>query len=134
MDLQLAAYKLKKFQFRDPPVSLKEIFPRKRIKMLPDSRGTLDLIAKQLRDSTWRRAESQQKQLQFHLNREKYNQVKTWQQEYDNLTTVLPRGRQPYVLARMEELRKLMSVPTHRPPPHLIPPPNPPAFPASPTD
>ncbi len=117
MDLQLAAFKAKKFQFRDPPVSLKEMFPRKRIKMLPDSRGTLDIIAKQLRDSTWRRAESQQKQLQYHLDREKYNQVKTWQQEYDNLKSVPPMGRQPHVLARMQELSKLLGVPLPIPPP-----------------
>ena len=116
MDLQLAAYKLKKFQYRDPPVSVKEMFPRKRIKMLPDSRGTLDIIAKQLRDSTWRRAESQQKQLQYHLDREKYNQVKTWQQEYDNLSSALPRGRPQYVLARMQELSKLLGVPIPPPP------------------
>ena len=39
MDLQLAAYKADKYQFIDPPKSLRALFPRKRIRMLPDSRG-----------------------------------------------------------------------------------------------
>ena len=116
MDLQLAAFKAGKYQFKDPPASLRTLFPRKRIHTLPGSRGTLDLIAKQLRDTTWRRHESQQKQMQYHLNRVKYNQLSTWQQEYDNLTAVPPTGRQPYVKARMEELRKLMGVSAPLPP------------------
>ena len=110
MDLQLAAFKAGRYQFKDPPASLRTLFPRKRIHTLPDSRGTLDLIAKQLRDTTWRRHESQQKQMQYHLNREKYNQTQTWLQEYHNLTTVPPTGRQPYVIRRMIELRKLLGV------------------------
>ncbi len=113
MDLQLAAYKADKYQFIDPPKSLRAMFPRKRIKMLPDSRGTLDLIAKQMRDSTWRRHESHEKQLKYHLDREKFMQNKTWQQEYDNLR-IIPHGEQlPQTRDRVEALRKLLGVPTN---------------------
>ncbi len=108
MDLQLAAYKADKYQFVDPPKSLRALFPRKRIKMLSDSRGTLDLIAKQLRDSAWRRHESHEKQLKYHLDRERFMQNKTWQSEYDNLMAVLPQNRLEYTKDRMEELRWLM--------------------------
>ena len=110
MDLQLAAYKAGKYQFIDPPKPLNAMFPRKRIKMLPDSRGTLDLIAQQMRDSTWRRHESHVKQLKYHLDREKFMQNKTWQQEYDNLR-IVPHGEQlPQTRARVEALRKLLGV------------------------
>ena len=110
MDLQLAAYKADKYQFIDPPKSLRAMFPRKRIKMLPDSRGTLDLIAKQMRDSTWRRHESHEKQLKYHLDREKFMQNKTWQQEYDNLR-IIPHGEQlPQTRDRVEALRDLLGV------------------------
>ena len=110
MDLQLAAYKADKYQFIDPPKSLRAMFPRKRIKMLPDSRGTLDLIAKQLRDSTWRRHESHEKQLKYHLDRERFMQNKTWQQEYDNLR-IIPHGEQlPQTRDRVEALRDLLGV------------------------
>ena len=111
MDLQLAAYKAGKYQFIDPPKPLTAMFPRKRITTLPDSRGTLDLIAKQLRDSTWRRHESHEKQLKYHLDRERFMQNKTWQHEYDNLLAVLPQNRLQYTKDRMDELRRLMGVP-----------------------
>ena len=116
MDLQLAAYKADKYQFIDPPKSLRALFPRKRIKMLPDSRGTLDLIAKQLRDSTWRRHESHEKQLKYHLDRERFMQNKTWQQEYDNLLAVLPQDRLQYTRDRMDKLKNLMGLPAIPPP------------------
>ena len=110
MDLQLAAYKAGKYQFIDPPKPLTAMFPRKRIKTLPDSRGTLDLIAKQMRDSTWRRHESHEKQLKYHLDREKFMQNKTWQQEYDNLI-IIPHGEQlPQTRDRVEALRNLLGV------------------------
>ena len=110
MDLQLAAYKADKYRFVDPPKSLRAMFPRKRIKMLPDSRGTLDLIAKQMRDSTWRRHESHEKQLKYHIDREKFMQNKTWQQEYDNLR-IIPHGEQlPQTRDRVEALRDLLGV------------------------
>ncbi len=110
MDLQLAAYKADKYQFIDPPKSLRAMFPRKRIKMLPDSRGTLDLIAKQMRDSTWRRHESHEKQLKYHLDRERFMQNKTWQQEYDNLR-IIPHGEQlSQTRDRVEALRDLLGV------------------------
>ena len=111
MDLQLAAYKADKYQFIDPLKSLRAMFPRKRIKMLPDSRGTLDLIAKQLRDSTWRRHESHEKQMKYHLDRARFLQNKTWQYEYDNLLAVLPQNRLQHTRDRMDELRWLMGVP-----------------------
>ncbi len=110
MDLQLAAYKADKYRFVDPPKSLRAMFPRKRIKMLPDSRGTLDLIAKQMRDSTWRRHESHEKQLKYHLDRQKYMQTKTWQQEYDNLRIISHDEQLPHARARVEALRRLLRV------------------------
>ncbi len=111
MDLQLAAYAAGNYQFLNPPKSIRELFPRKRIKTLPNSRGTLDLIAKQLRDSTWRRHESHEKQLKYHLDRERFMQNKTWQQEYDNLLAVLPPDRLPYTWVRMQKLKKLLGLP-----------------------
>ena len=114
MDLQLAAYKADKYRFVDPPKSLRAMFPRKRIKMLPDSRGTLDLIAKQMRDSTWRRHESHEKQLKYHLDRERFMQNKTWQQEYDNLR-IIPHDEQlPQTRDRVEALSELLGVTRQR--------------------
>ena len=108
MDLRLAAYKAGKHHFIDPPKPLTAMFPRKRITTLPDSRGTLDLIAKQLRDSTWRRHESHQKQLKYHLDRQKYMQTKTWQQEYDNLRIISHDEQLPHARARVEALKRLL--------------------------
>ncbi len=114
MDLQLAAYKADKYQYIDPPKSLRAMFPRKQIKMLPDSRGTLDLIAKQMRDSTWRRHESHMKQLKYHLDREKFMQNKTWQQEYDNLRIISQDEQLPQTRDRVEALRELLGVTRQR--------------------
>ncbi len=84
--------------------------------MLPDSRGTLDLIAKQRRNSTWRRHESYEKQLKYHLDRERFMQNKTWQQEYDNLLAVLPQDRLQYTRDRLDKLKNLMGLPAIPPP------------------
>ena len=117
MDLQLAAYKADKYQFIDPPTSLRALFPRKRIKMLPNNRDTLGRIAKQRRNSVWRRHESYEKQMKYHLDRERFMQNKTWQQEYDNLLAVLPQDRLQYTRDRLDKLGKLMGL-------HAIPPPH----------
>ena len=109
MDLQLAQYKAGKQMFFDPkPIDLRTMFPHRRVKTLTQSRTTLDIIAKQMRDSTWRRHESHEKQLKHFLDREKFQQNATWQSEYDRLISVPAPGLQPFVNARLETLKSLL--------------------------
>ena len=67
------------------------------------------LIAKRLRQSTWRRAESHNKQLQHFLDRERYQQNASWQSEYDRLRSTYTPGLQPYVDDRMQALGEMIA-------------------------
>ena len=80
-----------------------------RLESYMQSRNGLDLITKQLRDSTWRRHESHNKQLQHFLDRDRYQMNATWQSEYDRLVsqTAAP-GLQPFVNTRIEQLKDLI--------------------------
>ena len=108
MDLQLAEYKAGKYQFQDPVTANRALFKRPRIMAYAQSRTGLDLITKQLRDSTWRRHESHNKQLKHFLDRERYQQNATWQGEYDRLASVPAPGLQPFVDARLDTLKSLL--------------------------
>ena len=108
MDLQLAEYKACKFQFQDPVAANRAIFKRPRIMAYAQSRNGLDLITKQLRDSTWRRHESHNKQLKHFLDRERYQQNVTWQGEYDRLAAIPTPALQPFIDARLETLKTLL--------------------------
>ena len=112
MDLDLAAYKQgtpfrKVFNDSQP-------IPRRRpilFKPLTDMHPTdLDKIVKKLRHSTWRRKENHDKQLQFVLNKERYQQNETWQAEYDRLTSqnaAIP-GLQSQIKDRLDNLRNVL--------------------------
>ena len=109
MDLQLAAYKAGKQVYVDPkPIDLRTMFPQRRVKTLAQRRTALDIIAKQMRDSTWRRHESHEKQLKHFLDRERFQQNATWQAEYDRLASVPAPALQPFVNARLETLKSLL--------------------------
>ena len=110
MDLQLAEYKADKQMFVDPKPPIQNLFPRRRIQTLAQSRTTLDIVAKQMRDATWRRHESHEKQLKYFLDRERFQQNQTWQAEYDRLAAVPAPGLQPFVNARLETLKSLLQV------------------------
>ena len=110
MDLQLAAYKAQKRGYHDPrpldgnPIALKmpvvETAARTRV---------FSSMAKKLRHSAWRRQESYNKQLALFLNRERFQQNQTWQGEYERLTsTTTAPGLQPFVNARLEQLKTLL--------------------------
>jgi hypothetical protein len=108
MDLQLAQYKAGKYSFPDPMAATQALFKRPRIMAYAQSRNGLDLITKQLRDSTWRRHESHEKQLKHFLDRERFQQNATWQGEYDRLASIPAPGLQPFVDARLETLKTLL--------------------------
>ena len=108
IDLELAEYKAGKYQSQDPVAAYKALLKRPRIMAYAQSRTGLDLITKQLRDSTWRRHESHNKQLKHFLDRERYQQNATWQGEYDRLASVPAPGLQPFVDARLDTLKALM--------------------------
>ena len=111
MDLQLAQYKAGKQMYFDPkPINIQNMFPRRRMQAQAQRQTTLDLIAKQMRDSTWRRHESHEKQLKHFLDRERFQQNQTWQGEYDRLAAVPAQGLQPFVNARLETLKSLLQV------------------------
>ena len=80
-----------------------------RLESYMQSRNGLDLITKQLRDSTWRRHESHNKQLQHFLDRDRYQMNATWQSEYDRLAsqTAVP-GQWLFVHDRMQQLKDLL--------------------------
>ncbi len=66
-------------------------------------------LMQRLRNSAWRRNESQNKQVAFLLNQERFQQNATWQGEYDRLASrEVPADLQPFVNARLEELKKLL--------------------------
>ncbi len=108
MDLQLAEYKAGKQMFVDPKPPIQNLFPRHRVKTQAQRRTELDIIAKQMRDTTWRRHESHEKQLKHFLDRERFHQNATWQAEYDRLASVPAPGMQPFVNARLETLKSLL--------------------------
>ena len=109
MDLQLAQYKAGKQIFFDPKqTDLRTMFPRRRMQTLAQRQSALDIIAKQMRDSTWRRHESHEKQLKHFLDRERFQQNQTWQSEYDRLAALPAPDLQPFVNARLETLKSLL--------------------------
>jgi hypothetical protein len=110
MDMQLAEYKAGRQMFVDPKPPIQNLFPRRRITTIAQNRTTLDLIAKQMRDATWRRHESHEKQLKHFLDRERFQQNQTWQSEYDRLAAIPAPGLQPFVNARLESLKTLLIV------------------------
>ena len=110
IDLQLATYKQK----TEPSVDAiqtswnKRLFQQPRIQGYAKSRNGFDLITKQLRDSTWRRHESHEKQLKHFLDRDRFQRQATWQGEYDRLLPQAVGPLQPFLNARLEELKDLL--------------------------
>ena len=105
IDLQLAQLAAGRGTTRK---SNRELFRQPRIKAYAQSRTGLDLITKQLRDSTWRRQESHDKQLKHFLDRDRFQRNATWQGEYDRLASQPAATLQPFVDARLEELKDLL--------------------------
>ena len=84
------------------------LFRQPRIKAYAQSRTGLDLITRQLRDSTWRRQESHDKQLKHFLDRDRFQRHATWQSEYDRLASQSNPALQPFLGGRLEELKDLL--------------------------
>jgi len=64
---------------------------------------------KRLRDGAYRRQLHYDQQLALMLNREKYQQNKTWQAEWDRLASTTPLPHlQPYVDDRLDKLKSLI--------------------------
>ena len=103
IDLQLAAHR----PMLNAPKWDRRLFQQPRIRGYAQSRNGLDLLTKQLRDSTWRRHESHEKQLKHFLDRDRFQRNATWQGEYDRLSSQMIPG-QPLITARLEELKDLL--------------------------
>ena len=104
IDLKLAAYTTSK-----PTPTVKEIFARKRVHALSgnDSRARLELLAK-IRQSTWRRHEHQNKQMQYFQDRERFQKNQTWQAEYDQLKSAYVPGLEPFIDDRVDKLKDMI--------------------------
>ena len=116
MDLELAAYRRGKSfaQFNDGPQPIPK---RRPMFFTPFKNGgtELDKFVRRLRHSSWRRAESQNKQMQLFMDRKKFQDHQSWQSEYDRLrATVTAPGLQASVEERLEGLRTAMLDPRQR--------------------
>ena len=111
MDLQIAAYKMGKpfAKFNEGPQPVPSRRPILYMPLIDGTATDLDKVVKRLRHSTWRRAESHNKQLHQFLNREKFQQNQTWQNEHDRLmASETAPGLQPFVNQRIDALKTLM--------------------------
>lgn len=106
IDLDLAAYAAGKANpYSRPTPKPRELFPRRRFHTIQQNRGERDRVMKSLRDSTWRRHEHHQKQLQHFIDRERFQENETWRAEYERLASVPPLELAPDVYKRMGDLR-----------------------------
>ena len=110
MDLQLAAYKAQKRGYHDPrPWDGNPIAKKMPVVETAARTRVFSSMAKDIRNSAWRRQESHNKQLALFLNRERFQQNQTWQGEHDRLTsTATAPGLQPFVDARLDQLKTLL--------------------------
>ena len=108
IELDLVAYKANKFQFAVEKPRMQELFSRRVIDQHREHPTRYHQLAKRLRHSTWKRQESHNKQLQNFLDRERYQQNQTWQQEYDRLRSTYAQGLQPHVNDRLQDLTGLI--------------------------
>ena len=91
MDLELAAFAkgkkiTKNFDYRNP-------IPKKRRAFYNGYNNgnlQLSLFVKKMRHNNWRTVENHNKQLQVLLDRERFQQHKSWQMEYDRLRSTGP--------------------------------------------
>lgn len=110
IDLALAKYKHDKQiapEFRAPdgnPVLQKQAVIQSAIRS-----RVFDKLVRRMRHNAHRRHDAHNKQLQFLLDRERYQQNATWQAEYERLASeeVAP-ALQPFVNARLEDLKTLL--------------------------
>ena len=107
IDLQLAAHK-QQIRPATSPAWNSQLFRRPRIQGYSKTRNGMDLITKQLRDSTWRRHEAHEKQLKHFLDRDRFQRNATWQGEYDRLTSQQTAAMQPFLHDRIEQLKDLL--------------------------
>jgi hypothetical protein len=107
IDLQLAAHKQQTRPTTSPEWN-RQLFRKPRILGYSKTRNGLDLITKQLRDSTWRRHESHEKQLKHFLDRDRFQRHATWQGEYDRLASQPTAAMQPFIHDRIEQLKDLL--------------------------
>ena len=110
IDIALAKYKHDKQispDFRAPdgnPVLQRQAIVRSAIRD-----RVFNELVKRMRDGAHLRHEGHTKQVQFLLDRERYQQNKTWQAEYDRLaSSAVAPGLQPFVNARLEDLKTLL--------------------------
>ena len=108
IDLQLAAHKQQTRPATTSPAWNSQLFRRPRIQGYSKTRNGMDLITKQLRDSTWRRHEAHEKQLKHFLDRDRFQRNATWQGEYDRLTSQPTAAMQPFIHDRIEQLKDLL--------------------------
>jgi len=110
IDLQIASFLAPKDR---PATSLDDLFRRKKIHTMAGDKRRYHDTMKSLRHSTWRTAESQNKQVQHFLNRAKFQQHQTWQAEYDRLQSsnhsmLNSHTYDPDINDRLERLRDLL--------------------------
>ena len=84
------------------------LFRQPRIKAYMQSRMGLDLITRQLRDSTWRRQEHHDRQLKLFLDRDRFQRNASWQGEYDRPASQPNPALQPFLDSRLEQLKDLL--------------------------
>lgn len=110
IDLEIARYAQGKRAYQTPSALDENPIFKKRavLKTLQTSRAYHDVL-KRIRDSAYLRNESHNKQVAMLLNRERFQQNATWQGEYDRLASrAIPVELQPFVNARLDELKKLL--------------------------
>ena len=107
MDLELAAFakgktQTKNFDYRNP-------IPKKRRAFYNGYKNgnlQLSLFVKKMRHNNWRTVENHNKQLQVLLDRERFQQHKSWQMEYDRLRSTGPVSNE-----RIDDLYNFLSNP-----------------------
>ena len=104
MDLELAAFAKgkKNFDYRNP-------IPKKRRAFYNGYKNgnlQLSLFVKKMRHNNWRTVENHNKQLQVLLDRERFQQHKSWQMEYDRL-----RSTGPVSNGRIDDLYNFLTDP-----------------------
>ena len=112
MDLDIARYALQKSPY---PQTHNDQFmiTKKRSAFLhifkPCHKTELQKIVQRLRHSSFRRQENYNKQLQMFIDRDRFQQNKSAQMEYDRLVgSSVPAELQPYVHDRLSQLKQIM--------------------------
>jgi hypothetical protein len=110
IDLDLAEYAKRRGRKYDAQKH-ESLFKQKRIKTIMETRTGLDDVVRKLRENTWKQAEHHDKQIAHFLAKDRFQEQSTRQAEHDRLVgdSMVHPNMQPYVNARIDNLKKLLS-------------------------